>query len=813
MASLVSSGGNGADQMQHEINILAMHGKRQNAPIFENRCDKLVKKFQKGQKTKDGETVVVKFHFLDAPNILEIEKGDSVATRSWFDGKEDRGSKAVDTVSSEWNRGQTKFDGLFGFSEGSCVILLCCLAKEARFPGLKFVICASGLVPDFANSLCHSLIEVPSLHIYGMADSAVPPKLSIMLSRCFLDPTIHAHTKNHRVSQSAKDLLAISDFIFGIEDLFLRDIGCGEPFEINEDIEDEIEALSSIYAETKEFFLDTQNPPVMRVKVSNDICAITIKFSLGPKYPFEAPCNLKIQRSNDSPRQLQTRQMKKLERYLLDEAEKNVGCPMIFTVVECCREWLDNEKNVTDDGGVTDTTSLAKQTSVVKDDNAESDEDTTENAILAWIHRNEDLTSEGIMEKMLDMAEDINAALKEARILNDENLYKSPSQKGLWNYCLGLVGKPSAGKSTFFNASINSDTTKPAVIGAYPFTTIEPNFGLANVAIEVPQGETGPEENQFTDITIRIKDVAGLVPGAYVGRGKGNRFLNDLLDADVLIHVVDVSGESDSSGNIGGKGDPMEDIVWVHKELHMWIYFNVIHKWQAILRRPEKFVDMFAGYHATPDFIYEALRRCGIDNVDSETIYGWTPLDLHKIIAHFIELRFPIFLCLNKVDKLDARKVSDNTSCDTTHENIRNIAAEFSNARFHPACAKDGFGVKPCIKKAMQLRLPHLVFPVKDFFHSDNAMHGLVSRTRFGDCLPFKHGSTVENVYTCLCRENALFGEFVRAEILTSFHKEESKLVKKTETLQSICSAHKHIVIIIATNKRKQWQKKNVKKG
>ena len=112
----------------------------------------------------------------------------------------------------------------------------------------------------------------------------------------------------------------------------------------------------------------------------------------------------------------------------------------------------------------------------------------------------------------------------------------------------------------------------------------------------------------------------------------------------------------------------------------------------------------------------------------------------------------------------------------------------------------------------MQLRLPYLVFPVKEFFHRDNAMCGLVSKTRFGDCLPFKHGSTVENVYTYLCRENAVFGEFVRAEIVTSFQKEESKLVKKNETLQDISSAHKHIVIIIATNRRKQWQKnKNVK--
>lgn len=47
-----------------------------------------------------------------------------------------------------------------------------------------------------------------------------------------------------------------------------------------------------------------------------------------------------------------------------------------------------------------------------------------------------------------------------------------------------------------------------------------------------------------------MKDVAGLVPGACDGRGKGNKFLNDLLDADVLIHVIDVSGETDENGKM-----------------------------------------------------------------------------------------------------------------------------------------------------------------------------------------------------------------------------------------------------------------------
>jgi hypothetical protein len=65
-----------------------------------------------------------------------------------------------------------------------------------------------------------------------------------------------------------------------------------------------------------------------------------------------------------------------------------------------------------------------------------------------------------------------------------------------------------------------------------------------------------------------MQDVAGLVPGAYQGRGRGNAFLNDLTDADVLIHVVDASGRTDREGQLlpSGEGaDPLEDVGWVRQ--------------------------------------------------------------------------------------------------------------------------------------------------------------------------------------------------------------------------------------------------------
>jgi hypothetical protein len=49
-------------------------------------------------------------------------------------------------------------------------------------------------------------------------------------------------------------------------------------------------------------------------------------------------------------------------------------------------------------------------------------------------------------------------------------------------------------------------------------------------------------------VPIELIDVAGLVPGAHLGKGLGNKFLDDLRKADALIHVVDVSGTTDAEG-------------------------------------------------------------------------------------------------------------------------------------------------------------------------------------------------------------------------------------------------------------------------
>ena len=105
---------------------------------------------------------------------------------------------------------------------------------------------------------------------------------------------------------------------------------------------------------------------------------------------------------------------------------------------------------------------------------------------------------------------------------------------------IGLIGVPNAGKSTLLSALTNA---KPK-IAPYPFTTLEPNLGVANI-------------DEHT--TVVLADIPGLIEGASHGAGLGHEFLRHIQRTRVLIHLLDGLSE-----------DPVADYSQINSELSLF---------------------------------------------------------------------------------------------------------------------------------------------------------------------------------------------------------------------------------------------------
>ena len=157
---------------------------------------------------------------------------------------------------------------------------------------------------------------------------------------------------------------------------------------------------------------------------------------------------------------------------------------------------------------------------------------------------------------------------------------------------IGLLGKANVGKSTFFSAA--TETT--AQTGNFPFTTIEPNVGVTHVKVDCAcknlESRCGNNlcVNGTRFIAVKLIDVAGLVPGANEGKGLGNQFLTDAMQADALIHVIDASGSTDIQGQPVpiGTHDPLEDIKFVEEEFDLWFKQILDREWHKLTKEIEQ---------------------------------------------------------------------------------------------------------------------------------------------------------------------------------------------------------------------------------
>lgn len=128
---------------------------------------------------------------------------------------------------------------------------------------------------------------------------------------------------------------------------------------------------------------------------------------------------------------------------------------------------------------------------------------------------------------------------------------------------IGIVGLPNVGKSTLFNAI----TKAGAESANYPFCTIEPNIGIVNVPDErIDKLSKLYDTDKSTYATIEFVDIAGLVKGASLGEGLGNKFLSHIRETDAIAEVVRAF-EDENIVHVSGKVDPIDDIEIINLEL------------------------------------------------------------------------------------------------------------------------------------------------------------------------------------------------------------------------------------------------------
>ncbi|MBT3406121.1 redox-regulated ATPase YchF [Candidatus Woesearchaeota archaeon] len=265
---------------------------------------------------------------------------------------------------------------------------------------------------------------------------------------------------------------------------------------------------------------------------------------------------------------------------------------------------------------------------------------------------------------------------------------------------IGIVGKPSVGKSTFFKAATLADVD----IANYPFTTIKPNHAVGFVKIDcVDQHfnkQCNPREgyciNHKRFVPVDLVDVAGLVPGAHEGLGMGSQFLSDLNQADALIHVIDISGSINEKGEPVEKlsYDPANDVRFLEEELDYW-YLGIMKKgWEKFARTTiqekkeihKSLGKQLGGLGVNENMVEDIIKKL---NLDKEKPLSWTEEELFQLARELRIRTKPMLIAANKIDVPGAS------------DNLERLRKEFPEYTFVPCSSESELALKEAAKHGL----------------------------------------------------------------------------------------------------------------
>jgi hypothetical protein len=288
---------------------------------------------------------------------------------------------------------------------------------------------------------------------------------------------------------------------------------------------------------------------------------------------------------------------------------------------------------------------------------------------------------------------------------------------------IGVTGKPSSGKSTFFKAATLVDVK----ISPVPFTTLTPNTAIAYVTSPCVCKElnvkcnpkTGSCINGVRYIPVKLWDLPGIVSEAHLGRGLGLRFLDDVRQASVLIHIVDFSGLTDSEGKPTTNYDPSNDIEFVEKEIDLWfaeVIGRAVEKFRSKIASSTRvdliniITEQLSGLEVKKQHVEQALERASVTDIEN----------FAKILRRISK---PILIAANKIDLKSAQENFEKLK--QNYENIIPTSAEAEVALKKAAeknlieyLSGDGFKIKGNLEEKQQKALEFIKREVIDKYGS-----------------------------------------------------------------------------------------------